>query len=303
MIQYAVQYGEKKYIPELKKLWGACFADEDAYIDAFFEAMYADGDLLLAQKKGMLMGASFFLPGRIYLNGKWQDIRYVYALAVYRQYRGQKIAHTLLNEACRIYRVPLLTEPADQGLAEQFYAPYGFSGCFYLQYDKLSMEQAQLLHRQGHWIDKAYLSPIEADAYCQLREQHFQGQGYVSWPQNHIAFAIQEHRANGGNALVITGRERKELLLYTAEGTQLTITETTLPLEDVAALFSTGRIPYETKNHPYRWLVMKSSLAHAGQTTVSAMELQPKQSNHFRQLLGMAYGVDLAQGYMNLTLD
>ncbi len=302
MIYDTVQYGDKKYIPELKRLWKACFEDEDSYIDAFFAAMYADENVLLAQKNGMLMGASFFLPGRIFLSGQWQEIRYVYALAVYKQYRGQNIAHHLLQEASKVFCVPLLTEPANEGLAERFYAPYGFSDSFYLTYDKISLKQAQAMYQHEHWTQQAHVEPADAATYYQLREQHFQGQGYVSWPENHIAFAIDQHRANGGDALVITGSVRNDLLLYTAEGTQVTITETTLPFQDVAALFSNRRIPYAMNHKTYDLLEMKSGIVRAEQPSIRAMELQP-ETNHYQQLLGMSYGIDLAQGYLNLTLD
>lgn len=303
MMQVTVQYGGKQDIPELKKLWKACFDDEDAYIDAFFAAMYADKNVLLVQEKGMLAGASFFLPGRIFLDGQWQDIRYVYALAVYKQYRGQNMAHHLLHEAYKVFGVPFLTEPADQGLAERFYEPYGFSNSFYLNYDNISLQKAQEMSQQGHWTRQAQICPANAQDYYLLREERFFGQGYVSWPKNHIAFAMKEHRANGGDALIITGMGRNELILYFTEGTRVTVTETTLSVQDTAVLFADRRIPYEKNGQAYEWLEIKSGTKQVERPLLSAMELRPKEENHFQQLLGMSYGINLAQGYLNLTLD
>ena len=60
-----IRSGNNRSVPELKKLWKECFADEDAYIDAFFEAMYEDQSVLLEEENGVLLGASFFLPGKI----------------------------------------------------------------------------------------------------------------------------------------------------------------------------------------------------------------------------------------------
>lgn len=151
-----IRYGDSRSIPELKKLWKECFADEDAYIDAFFEAMYEDKSVLLEEENGVLFGASFFLPGKIWLehtdipqnrmpgrqelpkgrtgqDGEWQQIRYVYALAVYPQYRGRGIAARLLRSAHEIYRSPLIAEPAEDGLVGGFYRPLGFQENFYLR--------------------------------------------------------------------------------------------------------------------------------------------------------------------------
>jgi len=133
-----IQYGDQTKIPQLKKLWKVCFADEDAYIDDFFTAMYQNEHVLLEEENGVLMGASFFLPGEIWLEqpetaGSWQPVRYVYALAVYPQYRGKGIAARLLQTARRLYDAPLIAEPAEEGLIQGFYEPHGFVKNFYLK--------------------------------------------------------------------------------------------------------------------------------------------------------------------------
>ena len=62
-----IRYGDTKSIPELKRLWNICFDDEDIYINDFFAALYEDQNVLLAEENGVLMGASFFLPGKIFV--------------------------------------------------------------------------------------------------------------------------------------------------------------------------------------------------------------------------------------------
>lgn len=136
-----IRCGDTKSIPKMKRLWKECFADADAYINAFFEALYEDKDVLLAEAGGVFLGASFFLPGKIYLDGNWQDIRYVYALAVCPQFRGRGTAGRLLKAAFEHYHAPLIAEPADEGLAEGFYAPLGFSRAFYLAQHSFQIKQ------------------------------------------------------------------------------------------------------------------------------------------------------------------
>lgn len=91
-----IRFGKITDLPELKALWKECFADEDAYIDAFFDAMYEDAHVLLEEENGVLAGASFFLPGKIALEDaaskglRWQEIRYADAILTI----GREIALT-----------------------------------------------------------------------------------------------------------------------------------------------------------------------------------------------------------------
>ena len=84
---FSIRNGSRADIGNLKKLWKSCFDDGDSYIDGFFHTFFNEEGILLTEEEGMLAGASFFLPGNIWLEqpgtgGKWQPVRYVYALAV-----------------------------------------------------------------------------------------------------------------------------------------------------------------------------------------------------------------------------
>jgi len=312
-----IHFGENGDIPQLKHLWKECFADEDAYIDAFFHALYKKEDVLLAQEKGMLLGASFFLPGSIYImegtEGCWQPVRYVYALAVYPQHRGRGLAGRLLQEASRIYRAPLIAEPAEEGLIGGFYEPLGFSGAFYLKKQQrvLPQQDVRAAQASGRVIRKA-----GADAYCRVRDSHFRMHGYVRWPKEHAAFAIAQHRENGGDALLIsdtcgstakTGRE--DILLYYVEEESVIVTETTLSDKDVEQVLT------ECLTQPCRMLVLTGGAAlsakHAVQpAAVSAQAgMQPEPDRNVQAaesriyLTGMALGMPGVHGYLNLTLD
>lgn len=79
---FSIRNGSRADIGNLKKLWKSCFDDGDSYIDGFFHTFFNEEDILLTEEEGMLAGASFFLPGKLYLENGWQDIRYVYALSL-----------------------------------------------------------------------------------------------------------------------------------------------------------------------------------------------------------------------------
>lgn len=137
---FSIRNGSRADIGNLKKLWKSCFDDGDSYIDGFFHTFFNEEDILLTEEEGMLAGASFFLPGKIYLENGWQDIRYVYALATFEQFRGRGVAGSLLRYAFRHYETPLIAEPAEEGLVAGFYEPLGFCSSFYLSHTSMRMK-------------------------------------------------------------------------------------------------------------------------------------------------------------------
>lgn len=294
-----IRFGQTEDIPELKKLWKECFADEDAYIDAFFYAVYQGKHVLAVQENGALIGASFFLPGSIYIEESWQQIRYVYALAVYPQYRGRGIAGRLLQEASEIYKAPFIAEPAEESLVAGFYEPLGFSKTFYLSKKQTALPQYDIQAAQSQAF---HIQPADAEAYGRIRDERFKKYGYVRWPKEHLAFALSEHRANGGDALLVTGEDREDILLYYTEGSKAFVTETTLTQEDaVSVLLQCLEQPCDTLTLTGR--VRDSRQCIGKDADGSMQEAQYQAENSERRLTGVMRGSTCAGGYLNLTLD
>ncbi len=280
-----IRISKETDIPALKKLWKDCFGDEERYIDDFFAAMYREADVL-AEEGETLRGASFFLPGKIYQNGAWRDIRYVYALATDARYRGRGIAGGLLRYAKGHYGAPLIAEPADAGLADGFYAPLSFVKSFYLSEYCVDVPQYSL--RAAQIAQK--ILPADAEAYCRIRNERLLCEGYVAWPSAHVAFAVAEHEKNGGGALRISDGDgmREDALLYYLDQKTAVVTETTLSAEEtVDVLFP--YLPQETA----QLRIYKSCAAPRGS--------EPEK----RRLMGMSLrcGAAIKAGYLNLTLD
>lgn len=307
-----IRSGNNRSVPELKKLWKECFADEDAYIDAFFEAMYEDQSVLLEEEHGVLLGASFFLPGKIRINqpqetslqgrkesqeedtqdhGKWQQIRYVYALAVYPQYRGRGVAAKLLHSAQEIYQAPLIAEPAQESLVGGFYKPLGFQENFYLTKKQIRLPEYDIQAAALPDADTTWI-PVLAETYCSIRDQRFKTQGYISWPVRHVAFAIKEHHSSGGGAFVMRRDGREDLMMYFQEGRKAVVTETTLTQEEAE-----------------EWILpqMAGRCSQVIFTSPALMADNPGKSGYTsdcrRCLMGMSLGLPSLHGYLNLSLD
>lgn len=318
-------------IPELKKLWKECFADEDAYINAFFDVLYKDHDVLLEEENGVLMGASFFLPGEIYLEptarlkgrpdslyngrqpcsgrqGKWQEIRYVYALAVYPRFRGQGLAAALLRRAHEVYHAPLVAEPAEEGLVGGFYAPLGFSQAFYLEKKWMEVPQydvraAEILPEQSFRSGRA---AAKAEEYCLIRDAYFQKHGYIRWPVKHVEFAIQEHCSSGGGAYVFREDGREDILLYYREEQDVIVTETTLTEQEAADLFFSG-IFLECSRMIFTGAAVQPDIAGKAEQAGQSRRVQEETGLRIIKqqycLTGMSYGLPSMYGYLNLSLD
>lgn len=209
-------------------------------------------------------------------------IRYVYALAVFPQYRGRGIAGDLLLRAFETYRAPLIAQPAETGLVDGFYEPLGFSRAFYLKKERIEMPHYSVRAAEIRPVGQCpSIRLADAENYNRIREQHFQKHGFVHWPVRHVAFAIQEHRANGGDALLVSANGREDLLLYYMEGGHAVVTETTLPAKQAAEIL-------------WEWLpTLQGSIRVATETaqTDGAM------------LKGVLFGMSAACGYLNLSLD
>lgn len=330
-----IRYGEDRMIPELKKLWKTCFADEDAYINDFFAALYKGQDVLLAEENGVLMGASFFLPGKLLEStgpDSWQEIRYVYALAVYPQFRGKGIAGRLLSHAHQTYKSPLIAEPANEGLIGGFYKPLGFEEAFYLEKEPAWMPYsygvqaaeiraadspagragetayAEETGRAGTTVNAEEVCRADAASYAKIRDAYFAKPGYVKWPIEHIAFALQEHRANGGEALIYKSGQKEDLLLYYTEDERAVVTETTLPAAQAAELLSR----FISKEHmpqtavvwkPFSGTAISEKNKDLYRLTGMIYETNISEEDRGCGLTGRFCGTKPLRGYLNLSLD
>lgn len=291
-----IRYGDQTKIPQLKHLWKECFADdEDAYIHDFFQAMYEKEHVLLEEENGVLIGASFFLPGKVWMeqpeaNGYWQPVRYVYALAVWPQFRGRGTAARLLRKASELYHAPLLAEPAEEGLIGGFYKPLGFRSDFYVNKSRMEIPQYDVRAAQTDawtWIQ------ADAETYVSMRDAYFRRHGYVSWPKQHVAFALQQHSDSGGGAYILRKDDRQELLLYYMQKKDAVITETTLD-DQTCMEIMIPRIAGSCSG---------LTVTRPAEDPAGDLSGQRADSSISSCLIGMSYKLPPVHGYLNLSLD
>ncbi len=85
-------------IPGLRRLWQEAFGDSDAFLDAFFGLGYAPQRCRCITIDGQIAAAIYWF------DCTWQNqkVAYLYALATARNFRGQGLAHALMDHVHRL---------------------------------------------------------------------------------------------------------------------------------------------------------------------------------------------------------
>lgn len=123
-----VNYATREQIPELRKLWKAAFADDDAFLDKFFSAAFAPHRCRYLAEGAEILAALYWFD--TFCDG--QKFAYLYAVATSPAHRGRGLCRRLLEDTLhalrhRGYQGALLV-PGDEGLA-RMYEKLGFSPC------------------------------------------------------------------------------------------------------------------------------------------------------------------------------
>jgi len=128
-----ISYGKYEYIPELKIMWHKIFGDSESYLKSFFGKVYKDENTLVDIENSKVVSVLFMIPYKFILDGRENNIVYLYALATDPAYRGRKIMSKLIQKSLDIstkrgYALSVLI-PADDSLFE-YYRQFGFKEYF-----------------------------------------------------------------------------------------------------------------------------------------------------------------------------
>ena len=86
---------------EARRLWQLCFGDSDEFLDRYFDRLYREEDVLLAEDEGTAIGHLQFPQLVLSLGEETLPAGYVVAVCTHPDYRGKGIMRPLLQEALR----------------------------------------------------------------------------------------------------------------------------------------------------------------------------------------------------------
>jgi len=206
---------------ELTQLWSQGFGDAPAYVEAFLERFYQPDNVFVWREKSEIASVVYTLPAKVILpdetSGSVQkEGCYLYAITTKQAFRGQRLAKKIIAHIQRkwgndrkLFLVP-----------EKNVIPYYESMGMVLQQATSGFVYGQ----QQAWNDEPSLQKIsvtplgDAKRYRHLREQALQnclrekGQGYVSWDENHIAWALENIKDAGGQVYEIAAGDKQDIL-------------------------------------------------------------------------------------------
>lgn len=260
---------------DIVQLWQESFGEKEEDALFYLDGRMTDENMLVIREDGKVVSMASFLPVNYMLAGEYIPARYVYAVATLPQYRGKGFAAEIITTAQKMYQQPLLLVPAEESL-KNYYEKLGFQMAF-------STENKE--ETQGEVEECAVtFSSVTPAEYAKIRDAHFKCDGYVSWDEDAVAYAMAFAGQYGGETFAVTlqaGEKKKtEVLMVKKKNEQLIITETTL------------------------------SPAQIDQIRVDLLERTHTKELMYSTQMGMLYLPDeymqqgIAQnGYLNLTLD
>jgi len=272
-----IAYAKKEMIPEMIDLWIEAFGDTREYVEFYFENRFLEENTMVYLIEGHPVSMISLLPAAMWLSEQKQSpVRYVYAVATLKKYRGRGYAQKLIETAKEWYHVPLILEPVSQELS-QYYEKMGFEEFFYIAEADLKTEGIK--QSQKH-----LLMTITPEEYKQIRDKKFGMAGYIEWNEAAVRYALLENDFCGGSAYKIVHDGKEDLFMYRVEENKMNIIETTLSDQDVYGVLEALKIVPEQ-------IIIK----------------RPSQNNEKDKTYGMLYLDEkehsMESGYLNLTLD
>ncbi len=192
-----IDYPSEEQLPQLRALWREAFADEDAFIDAFFGTAFAPDRCRCVTENGRVTAMLYWLDCK--LSNK--PLAYLYAIATAQEHQNQGLCRRLMDDT-REHLTALgyagaVLVPGDADLF-QMYGSMGFSTCAYIREFSCKASLPPVTLRK--------LTPAE---YARLRQEYLPQGGVLQEGEN-LAFLNAIHELYAGEDFLYA--ENAELL-------------------------------------------------------------------------------------------
>lgn len=216
-----IQFVERAKIPELKKIWQACFSDNEVYIDFYFNSCFDKEVVLGYFLDEKVVSMLSLLPAEIIENKEKCPVRYIYAVATLPEYQRKGYSSALLSYAQNWLKnrgeFGILV-PAKEELFS-FYKKRGFIREVNIEEIVLKIESSEetnssFVAAAGFWEEEELkLQEISAKEYKKFRDLYFYREGYLCWGEKQISYAVKETLFGNGFCKKIWYQEGEYVLL------------------------------------------------------------------------------------------
>jgi hypothetical protein len=232
----SVVYANEFDRDDIINIWEKCFGDEKEYIEMYLDNRFETENMLVIHEDGRPVSMASFLPVEILINGEYVSAKYVYAVATLPEYRNKGFASKILKYAADKYKVPLILQPESEELVK-YYENIGYVTSFK---DSPSWIHA---YRPCELTDLMFeVSDISAKKYMEIRDKHFEENGYVKWDEKAIEYAMLENKYCNGKTIKLmktlkNGDIIENIMMYRIDDKgRLKVMETTLEDEELSCV-------------------------------------------------------------------
>ena len=308
--QSSVVFANETDKEAIEEIWHKCFGDCTEYIDMYLENRFETENMLVIHEDNRPVSMLSLLPVNITINGEKHAARYVYAVATLPEYRKKGYASKLIEHAFYKYDEPLILQPSSDEL-RKYYEKLGFDEAFKqspcwiynTHCQKISqlpktevaknmsyeisedMTHIQISAAEDAMLGKWRVEDVSAKEYKELRDNFFDGEGYVEWDEDAVEYAIKENAFRGGETYKLTDKEGgvKKILMYRVYGAPsdtggMQIVETTLDENELKEILPE--------------LLRRTDIKHAYERNDGGMILRTNDTKEWK----------CSEGYLNLTL-
>jgi len=186
----------------ISKIWSACFAVDQAYIDSYLDHCfpYCKSYFLLPEKEGPVSFLSV-IPSYISRGAETVTGGYIYSVATLPDYRGRGYARTLIEEVTRICKNSgysyLVVKPADPSLFS-YYKDLNFN---------IPLRSGEMTITRESFSSGASLSfttaPLTGKILHKLRLRSLSSHYFLTIPKI-VQYAVMECESRGGLSSLIS---------------------------------------------------------------------------------------------------
>ena len=181
---------EPSDVPCLRRIWRACFGDEDAYIDFFLQNRFVPANSPVLTVDGQVVSQLFLLPASMRTGDSLYPADYLFAAATAPAYRKHGFMAQLLRYAASLSAqrgsAAIVLRPGSAALY-RYYAAQGYRTAF--------AERVWSCTRDA--LQRAAQPAAPQDAAAVLTAFYSRTNGLV-WDADALRYALAEHRTFRG---------------------------------------------------------------------------------------------------------
>lgn len=192
---------KNREVGQLKELWKICFGDEEDYINLYFDHKYKEEETAVLLWAGKIVAMGTMIPAHMVMeNGEKYDLSMLYAIATHPEFQGKGLSAQIM-EFCHRYlkchnKDLSILVPAQESLFN-FYGKRGYKDGFYIR--EVTLTRDQMIELGDDQEEKAFISPITAADYNKMRRSRLEGQLYIDYGNEQIAYQKKLCQKFGGD--------------------------------------------------------------------------------------------------------